>query len=463
MKVLLTLIITLFLFGCSSSPKKDIETEKISNFSERAKIHFENIKKEKSLSKNSMTVKSKKSIKPQNTYSCTHHKKSSLTKKSPLITLNLFESDIREALIELSVITEIAIITDDSVEGLVSANLIKLPFDTALEIILAAGNYSYRTFDNYILVGSSTPDSPSFSQLANSCRYKPLYSLPIDLASSLSPYFQQFVNLPQHADYLTITAPQKIQSQIQQHIRAFDRQPGQVLLEMSIIEVSRQAMDILGVNWKQFGRDPNTQRQRLMGAGEWNGVKAVGADDILDAFTIGALPQRTLASSLQFLREEGQAELKAMPAIVSLDGREAQYSTTHSIWLPFSGDGNDGSRIRELEYGVDMKVVPRIANNGEITLKIVNASVSDLSQTDRGLPHVVSHHISSSVNIHNGDYLVLGGLLQTKRRTNNAGVPYAKDIPVAGYAFGQDNNSYEEMEVLIMIRPQILTQAEDLS
>lgn len=159
---------------------------------------------------------------------------------------------------------------------------------------------------------------------------------------------------------------------------------------MSIIEVSRKAMDILGVSWKQYGRDPNTHRQRLMGVGEWNGVEAISTDDILDAFTIGALPQRTLASSMQFLREEGEAELKAMPAIVSLDGREAEFATTHSVWLPFFGDSEDGSRIRELVYGVDMKVIPRIGNHGEITLKIINASVSDLTQTDRGLPMLLA-------------------------------------------------------------------------
>lgn len=424
-----------------------------STLEERAQLYWQS--KNVEFNKSSLSRRNQNDEIKRNNHRCsTSH---SVGKKSfNNVSLEFFEADLREVIIELSLMVEFPIVVDDSVEGLITVNIKDTQLFKALNIILSPGNYSYRVFKDYILIGSSAPDSATFSSLAISCRYKPLYEKPLDLAASLAPFYQQYIRVPANADFLTITAPIAIQNRILKDLKTFDIRPGQVLLEMSIVEVSRKALDILGVSWQQFGRDPNTHKSRRLGVGEWNGIEAISADDIVDAFTIGALPQRTLADSLQFLTDEGQANLKAMPAIVALDGNEAVFATTHTRWLPFATETTHASRTRELVYGVDMKVVPRIADNGEITLRIVNASVSDLTHTQQGMPHVISHQISSSVSIRDGDTLVLGGLLQSKRRNNNAGIPTLKDAPITGKLFGQDQNLVEEMEVLIMIRPRIL-------
>ncbi len=448
------------LSGCSQTPRTPEVSRADSDLASRAQTlwqkHLQTAQEPAATfdpSSLTLSTATSRAEEDSKVFQCVHPRPSRLLRKAPPITIAFVETELREALVELSIYSQIAIVMDETVEGLVSANLANTPLNTALEILLAGGGYSFRAMENYILVGSSQPDSPSFSTLAVSCRYKPFYTLPLDLAASLTPYFQQFVRVPPNADYLTITAPKRLQQQIQRNIRVFDQAPGQVLLEMSIIEVSRSALDILGVSWKHFGRDANTNRLRRMGAGEWAGVEATSADKLLDAFTVGALPQRTLADSLQLLREEGEATIKAMPSIVSLDGAEAVFATNHQLWLPQIGGSN---RQQELRYGVDMKLIPRISSNGNITLHIVKASVSDLTMGDKGVPHITTHQISNSVNVRDGDYLILGGLLHSKQRNEHAGLPKAKDSSTLGWLFGQKQQHVEEMEVLIMIRPQIL-------
>ncbi len=455
-------ILILMLFGCAtqSEPNNQYSTAPHKNSLEfRAAEYWKNkaqdFHRETLINRTPMATSIQKS-----SYLCTSSEsRNSLLKTKP-ISISFFDTDIREILVELSVASKTPIIIDDTIEGLITVNLENTPLENALDIILSPGNYSYRFFHSYILVGSSQPDSPSFSKLSSTCRYKPVYTTPFDLATSLTPYYQQFVRVPKDADFLSITAPLNVQQKIKANIDVFDKKPNQVLLEMTIIEVSRSALDILGVSWNRFGRDANTLKQRQLGLGEWQGLKAQKSNDILDAFTIGALPQRTLADSIQFLRQEGEANLKAIPAIVTLDGNEAEFATTHVEWLSSDIQSSTANRGQEITYGIDMKIIPRVSNNGEITLNIINASVSDLTHNQQGLPHIVSHKISSSVNVQNGDYLVLGGLLQTKKRKINSGLPGLKDIPLAGKAFGQDNNQFEEMEVLIMIRPRILAEQE---
>lgn len=372
--------------------------------------------------------------------------------KSVSLDVSFIEADIREALIEISVLSDVPIVVDETVEGLVTANLSNVSLKNTLNMILAPGGYSFAAKSGYILVGGSAPDSPAFSLLAITCRYKPYHLLPIDLAASLTPYYQQFVRVPKMADYISITAPYEIQKKIQSNIKVFDRMPGQVLLEMSIVEVSREALSILGVNWNKFGKDPAAKTQRRLGLGEWES----GVQEVKNIAASIMAPYRTLAESLQWLETQGHANVKAMPSIVSLDGREAKFSTTHTLWLPYSTNTTGKDRGNVLTYGVDINVIPRIANSGKVTLNIVKASVSDLTMEENGSPHIVAHEISNTVTVNNGEHLILGGLIQAREINKSNGIPKARKAPLIGWIFGKKESILKRTEVLIMIRPKIL-------
>lgn len=375
-----------------------------------------------------------------------------------LVSVDFFEMDLREALLEVSILADFPIVADDTVTGLVSLSLADMPLDKTLDMVLAAGDYSYRFYDNYVLIGASAPDAPSFSKLASTCRYKPLHVSPVDLASTLSPYFQQFMRVPLQADYLTITAPQNILRQIEDSLEIFDAQPGQVLLEMTVVEVSREALDIIGVAWDQATRNPNTGENRNFGLGEWAGATTEQALASSGIF-YGLVPQRTLAESVHALQSQGEATVKAMPSIVSIDGHEALFSSTQTVWLPYTSSTTSSSsldRRNELTYGVEMRVVPRISVEGEVTLSIINASVSDLATDQENQPRLISHSISNTVSVQDGDYLILGGLLQKKLRNSDTGLPFSSRVDALNFLGGTQNATEEEMEVLIMIRPTIL-------
>ena len=390
---------------------------------------------------------------------CAPLRQSKIIQNSELVSIDYLDADLREALIELSMITQIPIVMDDTIEGMVTASLTEAPMHAVLDVMLGSNSYSYRAMNGYILIGSSLPDGPVFSQLAFTCRYKPLNSSAISLARSLTPYYQQFIRVPEKANFLTITAPRDTLYQIKNNLQVFDQSPGQVLLEMNIVEVSRSALDLLGVSWNQHGIDPNTNRLRPLGIGEWNGLTSQKTKDIIGAFTIGQLPTRTLAEALQIMEKTNEATIKAMPSIVSIDGKNAHFTSTKTIWLSNMNASNTQSKSQKLTYGVDMHITPHIASNNEVILEIKNASVSDISQNGVGVPIMSSHIISSTVKVKHGEYLILGGLLQTKKANKHHGIPRVKDIPLLGRFFGQEQNVMEEREVLIMIRPRILRRS----
>jgi type II secretory pathway component GspD/PulD (secretin) len=386
---------------------------------------------------------------------CVPHPRGMKTNHIRKLDLAFFEMPLRDALVEVSVMSGVPVVIGENVDGLITVNMSGVSFDDALEVMLSGGDISFRKMERHILVGNARPDSPVFHKLAISCHYRPRHTKPTDLAVSLTPYFQQFISLHNDADYLTITATPDTLRKIRSHLDNYDRKPRQLLLEMHIVEVSSDAMELLGVDWNRYGRDPNTSMLRRLGTAEWNGYKPESDPSVSSLLTLGALPMRTLSDSLNFLRTQGEAQVKAMPSIVTLDGKEAVFSSMNTVWLPFKSAGDTGRR-RELTYGVHMKVVPRIAAGGQVKLEIVDASVSDFTESDQGIPRIISHSISNTVHVRDGDYLILGGLLQKKSRRDGEGVPGLKDAPVVGNLFGQKQQFLQETEVLIMIRPKVL-------
>ena len=83
----------------------------------------------------------------------------------PLVNIMLFETDLREALSEISLQTGVTIIADQTVSGQVTADLQDVPLEKALRMILFTGGLSFRKVDDYYIVGLPDPRNTTFSAL----------------------------------------------------------------------------------------------------------------------------------------------------------------------------------------------------------------------------------------------------------------------------------------------------------
>lgn len=71
----------------------------------------------------------------------------------PLVNLFLFETNVRDALSEISMQTGVNIIPDSTVSGLVTVDLQDVPLERALRMILIGGGYAFKKIDDFYLVG----------------------------------------------------------------------------------------------------------------------------------------------------------------------------------------------------------------------------------------------------------------------------------------------------------------------
>jgi type II secretory pathway component GspD/PulD (secretin) len=357
----------------------------------------------------------------------------------PSVALSFYEASVRDVFAEMSLLIDFPIVIDEFVEGVVTIETNNIRLDKALDLISATSNLSYRFFNEYILVGVNSVDTPSWASLSITCRFWPQYVSAELLFNSLGDIEKEFVFYPKGSDYLSISAPPGIQRKIQESLFVFDHSPGQVLLELSIVEITATDINRLGIRWH-----------------ENNGSLARGI--------IGDEPD--LIKQLQLLARSGQTRIKAMPSLLSGHGKKAKFSTMQQAnqWQVKEQDQSETNRTQSskkeereiLEYGVQMEIVPYIIDSDTVTLNIIDATVSDLVVGGDGYLQLIKHRVSNQVTVDNGEFILLGGMMQQSNITHTEGIPKLKNIPLLGRLFGQKKQRNSDYEIWIMIRPSIL-------
>ncbi len=375
--------------------------------------------------------------------------------KIPKLDISFIEADIAEALLELSMLTQVPIIIDETVQGLVTITLVDSPMETSLKAILAPGNYAFKRLPGFIFVGSQYKDSPSLALLSDTCRFQPQNLEAAKLIELLSPGHRAFITSNVENNLISITAPPSTLHQIQDVLLLMDRPRDQVLLEVSIVEVSREASSILGVNWGNLNLMELSLELAVLDRVLGQGSKGQNNYNYPTASNINSVGMERFKNSIGILKNSGYADIKAMPSIITLDGKEANFSSTETIWLPSVATAGS-NQAKGLEYGVRLRIIPHVGRDQNIRLEILQASVSDLTTSAQGDPLLISHSISSTVEVASGDVLVLGGLLQERRREGDAKVPLLSRIPGIRHAFSQQQREFRETEVLIVIHPKVV-------
>ena len=373
-------------------------------------------------------------------------KKASGPEKKPekLLTNVFFDTDIREIIRSLSIETGINLITDDTVEGILSVQYENLPLEEVLKMILAPGGYTFRKMRGYYLIGSADPRSPLFSYLSETVYVKPRFLEAREIKKLISPPFKPLIQVNEERNMLTITSSPEIVKRILEDINKVDKMPKQVMLEAVVIELSEEARKILGVDWAGH-------IEHFAGA----------VQDLVITFTYISPPAVTklLTAKIHALVEDELAHIKATPRVAAMDGEEAiinikfeQYIaiTTGPVAFPHT-------TVKTIEAGVTLHMIPFILEEDAIMVRVKSAEVSDFVKVGGGdLPLVKKRSVNTTVIVEDNETIIIGGLLKKRDIERISRVPVLGYIPILGVLFSEKEEVTEESEVLIMITPRIL-------
>ncbi|NCS68192.1 hypothetical protein GW777_07515 [Candidatus Peregrinibacteria bacterium] len=365
-------------------------------------------------------------------------------KPEKLLTNIFFDTDIKEIIRNLSAETGINLITDETVQGILSVRYENLPLEKVLKLILSPGGYTFRRMDGYYLIGSADPRSPLFNYLSKTVYVKPKFLKAKEIVKLISPSFAPSIQVNEERNMLTITSSPEIIERILEDINRIDKMPRQVMLEALIVDLSSDARKSLGIDWS--GQ-----------SGKFSG----SMQDLDIAFTYISAPAltRQITAKIHALIEDGLASIKATPRVTTMDGEEAainigfeQYIsiTSGPVTYPYT-------TVQTIKAGITLNIIPFISDDNLITVKIKPAEVSDFVETGKeGLPMINKRSVTTTVVVKDNETIVIGGLLRKKEVDKVSRVPVLGYIPILNILFSKTEKITEDSEVLILITSRIL-------
>jgi len=73
-----------------------------------------------------------------------------------------------------------------------------------------------------------------------------------------------------------------------------------------------------------------------------------------------------------------------------------------------------------------------------------------------GLPKVGIREMSTTVQVNNGEMLIIGGLIDSIEGKTGSFAPIVGDIPIIRYLFGVEEKRKEKRELVILLTPRVI-------
>ncbi len=245
---------------------------------------------------------------------------------------------------------------------------------------------------------------------------------------------------------LIVTGTAKQLELVEELIKKLDFPVQQVNVQVRIQEVTQTLVRNLGLKW-------NT----ISGGNIVSSIVDNGLSLIFDATR--SLASLNIVATLEALEKQGLSRTVNDSNITVLNNQTGFIQSGFTIFIKRVV----GDKVEKIPYdiGVIVKVTPQITADGQIVLR-VESEVSDIKErnpVDGDVDVVSKQKSETTLRLDNGQTVVLGGLIKTKRDKTTQGVPVLMHIPVLGSLFKQTTVNNEDNELLIVITANIINHA----
>ena len=241
-------------------------------------------------------------------------------------------------------------------------------------------------------------------------------------------------------------------------IRLWDKPKGEVIVDLEIMEVSRQKIRKLGLDLtsRSVGLQYNDESVSESGAFNLSGLDFSKTEN----YQI-ALP----SALLDFLESEADTKIIAQPRLRGVHGEKMEYIVGDEIpiprttFSPIAAGGVSSQPITNFEYknvGIEVYITPLIHFEGEVTLEL-ELKVKALGGSGFGdLPIITTREVKNIIRLKDGETNLLAGLLKDEERKTLKGIAGIKSIPLLVSLFSSTDQTIQQTDVVLTITPYII-------
>ncbi len=261
-----------------------------------------------------------------------------------------------------------------------------------------------------------------------------------------------------------------------------EQKPPQVMLQMHVAEVAREALRELGFSIRALGSTlqgasfPGTPFFPALGAlgavtqpGFASSVVGRQTPDFQFTSSAGgsgfflSSGSRDYAGVVQALAERNALRTLAKPNLVTQSGKEAKFISGGEFPFPVAQQNNTVT-IEFKEFGISLRFTPVVVDGDAINLKIrPEVSSLDFSQglviQGFNIPVIRKNQAFTSVNVHDGESFAIAGLINNEVRQAVSKIPVLGDIPILGALFRSTRFQNNETELLFLVTVKLVQPA----
>ena len=264
-----------------------------------------------------------------------------------------------------------------------------------------------------------------------------------------------------------------------------DKSKSEVIVEVAIMQVSRNKAKTYGINpptsatvtLQQNLPTQTTNIQGNSGAGG-TATQTQGTPGSINLNRLGNLNatdfQVTIPpATATLLFSDSDTKIIQNPQIRALDGQKASLKigervpvATGSFQPGIGGVGINplvNTQFQYLDVGVNIDITPHVHAGREVTLKVAMDVSSVTGQSNIGgisQPIIGQRKIEHEIRLKEGEVNLLGGILEDTTTKALTGIPWISSVPLLKYLFSQTSTTHNENEIVLALIPHIVRGQE---
>ena len=421
--------------------------------------------------------------------------------KGDLLDLNFQDIEVRDVLELIADFKSLNLVASDSVQGTITLNLNKVPWDQALDIIMRSKGLDMRKQGNILLIAPieeiAEREQKEIESKKKLEELAPLETYVARVKYAEAKEIYKFFNAPraqangseqqrtgggggqgstfsilsergsaivdERTNTIILTDIGDKIDEFKRLLARIDIPVKQVLIEARIVKAESDFRKELGASWGLAGSDQVDFSLGNSTSGTLEGILAtdLGISDPGAAFSLSYLSNNLLIDlELSALESGGFGEIVSQPKVLTADKKKA--SIKSGVEIPYQAVTNNGDAsgaVVETQFKeavLQLEVTPQITPDNRVIMDILVKQDSVGSFTVNGEPAINVTEISTQALVGNGQTLVLGGIFQSEELTGDQKVPILGDLPLVGNLFKKQMRTRDKREILIFITPKII-------
>jgi len=385
-----------------------------------------------------------------------------------IYSIDVDNADLATTIAALFSLTGANLSLQTKLSGKVSATVESPDLVGVLGALLKGSAYSYKQIGALYVIGEASSSSLQETRLIT---LKNLSAETVEklLPASLMKGLSQSLYKEQNG--ILVTGPATRLDDVAEFIRRADLPPAQVLFDVLVVEYSKNStLDYgLGITKKNSSDTKDIYYPEIDFDYQHN-LKDLGKR--LGITNLGRLTDKFFVR-LSALAQDGKAKVIQRPQIAALNGHTASIAigTTQYFLLDsktvYPSAQTDVStqtsqRFETIEANISLEVTPHVTDGDEVIVDIKPEFNTPAGQGfDPDVPPTINKRVlESTVNLRNGETIVLGGIVNSTESVSINKLPLLGDIPLLGKLFQNRNSTKNETELMIYITPHVYYGSE---